>query len=522
MKTPADVIRGDVEGYAGKLSYLPGERLTIHCSARQAKSSVTVEIARVGKDRKVVWRQDAVDCDVLPTPPDAAAEGCDWPATIEFDIPHDWDSGFYEVLFVADPADETLAAPAFFVLRSTPGPARPKALLVLSTNTYNAYNDWGGDNLYTGGIKVSFKRPTAVGFLRRPDGELFRAATAAGTYDPDLARQHEYLAANRVSGWCAAAGWFNWEHPFVVWAEENGIELDYAVNSDLETVPDLLDGVNLIVSVGHDEYWSWGMRDTVEDFVARGGNVAFFSGNVACWQIRFDDQAESFTSYKYDAPLRDPVFGTDEGHLLTGKWSDRTIGRPENAMTGVSFTRGGYARVGLGVPRGSGGYDVCRPDHWVFAETGLRYGDLLGATNVVVGYEADGCEFTIGDDGLPKPTGADGTPETFTILATSPARLWSNKPGSSDFPAAAALPDGELGDLEYVVDRLIGDQESPAAHRLGHGHAVMGVYQQGGTVFTTGCTDWAYGLRGRDPLVEQITLNVMSRLSAAESTKATS
>ena len=35
-----------------------------------------------------------------------------------------------------------------------------------------------------------------------------------------------------------------------------------------------------MLSVGHDEYWSWEMRDAVEGFVAAGGNVAFFSGNT--------------------------------------------------------------------------------------------------------------------------------------------------------------------------------------------------------------------------------------------------
>jgi len=42
----------------------------------------------------------------------------------------------------------------------------------------------------------------------------------------------------------------------------------------------------------------------------------------------------------------------------------------------------------------------------------------------------------------------------------------------------------------------------------------MGTYERGGTVFTTGCTDWAYGL-GRDPQVDRVTLNVLERLSGA-------
>jgi hypothetical protein len=40
----------------------------------------------------------------------------------------------------------------------------------------------------------------------------------------------------------------------------------------------------------------------------------------------------------------------------------------------------------------------------------------------------------------------------------------------------------------------------------------MGTFERGGTVFTTGCTDWAYGL-GRDAQVDQVTANVLEQLS---------
>ena len=46
----------------------------------------------------------------------------------------------------------------------------------------------------------------------------------------------------------------------------------------------------------------------------------------------------------------------------------------------------------------------------------------------------------------------------------------------------------------------------------GQGHAVLGTYTRGGTVFTCGSTDWSHGLRGRDPIVERITRNILDRL----------
>ena len=43
----------------------------------------------------------------------------------------------------------------------------------------------------------------------------------------------------------------NWEQPFVVWAEQNGYVLDYAVNNDLGFRPELLAAYRLVLSVGH-------------------------------------------------------------------------------------------------------------------------------------------------------------------------------------------------------------------------------------------------------------------------------
>ena len=119
--------------------------------------------------------------------------------------------------------------------------------------------------------------------------------------DPDHRRLQAYLADNKVAMWSSSGGWFNWERRFVRFAEANGFRLDYAINSDLEVRPDLLGHYKLMLSVGHDEYWSWGMRDAVEGFVERGGNVAFFSGNTVYWQVRYEDDGRTMVCHKYSA-----------------------------------------------------------------------------------------------------------------------------------------------------------------------------------------------------------------------------
>jgi hypothetical protein len=282
--------------------------------------------------------------------------------------------------------------------------------------------------------------------------------------------------------------------------------VDVAINSDLEQRPEVVRDYPLLVSVGHDEYWSWGMRDTAEEYVADGGNIAFLSGNAVCWQVRYEDDGNTMVSYKN--AQSDPLFGTDQQHLVTDLWCSQAVGRPENHLTGVSFSRGGYIRMGNAVPDGSGGYTAWRPDHWVFRGTGVHYGDQFGVEDRITVYEVDGCEFTLSlGDGLPVPTGRDGTPETFTILATAPARLWRYDELPSRYRAS------EAGDLEETAAAVFGAATQEAVARLAHNHAVMGVYTRGGTVFTSGTTDWVYGLAGHDLVVEQATRNVLDRLS---------
>lgn len=504
-----------VEGYLDRLSYLPGETIAFHCSART--NIFTIEIARIGATREVIWHSSQLAGTLQPTPKDAYANGCGWPVTFTLPIPAAWRSGFYEVTFHSTATTGPAATShAGFVVRSPHPPPANAILLVLATNTYNAYNKWGGHCLYTGATQVSFQRPWERGFITRPatryDG---RVAAIAPEGDPEHQQLVRYLEAGRYPLWCASGGWHNWERRFVRWAESNGFQLDYAINSDLHFQPEILHGYRLMVSMGHDEYWSWEMRDAVDGFVESGGNLAIFSGNTCFWQVRYEANGQTMVCYKGEARDHDPVIGTEEQRRLTSFWSHPLIRRPENLTTGLSFTRGGYVRVGGGVPRSSGAYTVYRPDHWAFAGTGLHYGDQLGLGAYIVGYETDGCALTM-QQGLPVPTHEDGTPEGFTILATSPARLLSQSATYSEIPKAIwADPDGP-GDLEGVATGLFGDASPENVAKLAHGNAVMGCFTRGkGTVFNAGTTDWAYGLDS-DPLVQRITANVLQQLSNGE------
>lgn len=442
-----------IEGYAGRESYGPGEDVTFHVST--SATDFAINVARLGLSREIVWEETDVPGQRYLVPPNSSSHGCDWPSALSLRIPESWRSGYYEVTVSASDKGGTFERRGprsaqsrfFFVVRSAGAPAdSSRILLQLATHTYNAYNNWGGHSLYgynsrsgLQGHRVSVERPPASQFRR-------------------------------------------WELPFVRWAESEGYELDYATNGDLEERPELLGSYRLVLSVGHDEYWSGAMRDALESYIGRGGNVAFFSGNVSCWQVRSEDGGQAITCWKQNFH-NDPAYLEGDRKSITTKWCHDILDRPENELTGVGYLWGGFHRSHGHVMDGTGGYRVHRPEHWVFAGTGVQAGEEIGVKDSIVGYESDGCELEW-HAGLPYPTYRDGTPDTFTVLATAPAQ-WS----ASD----AAWYKG------WDAERM--------------GAACLGVYERGGIVFTAASTDWSHGLRGGDPEVMQITRNILNRLS---------
>ena len=504
-----------VTGYCWPQSVAPGGTVGLHLSSAGGRP-VAVEVARIGGAREVVLVEPALPADDHPTPGDADRHGCAWPAAVSVEIDPAWRSGYYEVVLEIDVDGKRRRSHAFFVVRPPTGRPTSSILLALATNTWHAYNDFGGHNLYNGGRIVSLQRPMSPGYLHKPPG-AGRRVTVVNAPDRSMAAHVGYLNVNKLSPWAGSAGWPDWEEPFIQWAEQQGYAIDVVTNADLEDHPELLrdGGYRLFLSVGHDEYWSGPMRDSVESFITAGGNAAFLSGNTSLWQVRLEEPtpegpAASMVGYK-GLFKQDPLFGTDRASEVTTIWSDHLLERPENHMTGVSFTRGGYHRIGKRVSNGLGGYTIHRAGHWLFDGTDLDYGDVLGAKVTLVGYECDGCDFTY-RDGLPYPTGVDGTPSTFEILGTAPAAHFTRTTATR--PPAPHEP----SEIEFLAGRLFNSREPEDIERIAHGHAVLGTYTSpsGGVVVTSGSTDWAHGLAGRDPQVEQITRNLLDRLSAPE------
>ncbi|MER6944211.1 N,N-dimethylformamidase beta subunit family domain-containing protein [Nonomuraea sp. NPDC000554] len=258
-----------------------------------------------------------------------------------------------------------------------------------------------------------------------------------------------------------------WELGLLRWLAPAGYTVDYCSGLDLHDGLDLLSRYRLLVVNGHDEYWSWEMRDAVEEFARRGGNIAIFSGNTCWWQVRFEDDLRTMVCYR-DA-VSDPLAATDPGRV-TVEWPSEPVNRPENTLTGVTFRNGAGCWVDSRVMAHES-YTARFADHWVFEGTGLADGDTFGKG--ALGYETDAADLEW-VDGVPRATGRDGTPPSFVVLATADLSHW---------------------------------------RRYGRGGAAtMGIHRLGaGTVFNAATINWGNTLH--DPVLERITQNVLDRLS---------
>ncbi|MDP9406488.1 MAG: hypothetical protein M3P95_00935 [Actinomycetota bacterium] len=347
-------------------------------------------------------------------------------------------------------------AKVLFVVR--PPAPRPGALLAkLPLLTYHAYDVVHGDlfgptNDDGTWCLYSLPRPGRLPVDPPPSVNLHRPGGGTGGVPYDLWNTDPFDATPRQT-------FAHWDWRLVRWLERAGYAVDWCTDVDLHRLgADLLRPYPLLVSAGHDEYWSDAMRSAVEEWVDAGGNLAFFSGNTMWWRVAFDDTGLAFARLHQ---WSDPARSTD----------------PENTVLGASFRHGGERdRDDHPVPVG---FRVQHADSWVYAGTGLADGDVFGGgpDEYVVGYECDGAAFDRADleaGRVVGPSGEDGTPRDALILG--------------------------VGDLR------------PSGWGSGNAAATMVLLQhRRGTVFNAATTDWVRLLDRPGP-VERITRNVLDRL----------
>lgn len=376
----------EIEGYASLTSVNRGDEIRLFVNTKEP--SYTIEIFRMG------WYGGSGARRVLepitrkgvsqPPPIEEHASGlieCNWQDPYILSVPNnpndstDWASGVY----LAKLTGSKTGKQSYIIFTIRDDARASDILFQSSVTTYQAYNNWGGKSLYRWNskgkqaYKVSFNRPYAV---------ISKKAAAYGS------GAGEFITNLQPYSGAFSAGW---EYNMVRWLEREGYDVTYATDVDthiypLETFsgPSLLFSHKAFLSVGHDEYWSWEMRQNVEAARDKGVSLGFFSSNTCFWQIRFEDSRitkepyRTIVAYKELASL-DP-FGRDRDptndNRVTTKWRSLPVNRPEDALIGVMYETN---------PVNSDITIDNAPD-WLLANTGLNKGSRLPG---LLGYEVD-------------------------------------------------------------------------------------------------------------------------------------
>ena len=496
----ADPARPQVWGYTDRISYAPGEILHLH--AISSAEEIGVRIERDGPHLETVL-DTTIPGGFAPTPADCSVNGCGWPERLALPLPDSWKSGVY-IVTLSTPDVESRH---MFVLRA----AQPQAriAMVLATGTWCAYNDWGGSNHYQGltgpegqtfAANVSVHRPWAKGFVQWPEGAPRIPHSSPPNQKPTYPHM-TYARANGISKKYASSGWAAFERPFALWCEAQGIALDYLTQHDLHANPGALNAWPRALIVGHDEYWTWEMRDHLESWVDQGGQLCRFAGNFY-WQTRLSDDLSTQTCYKTRAGAEDP---TPDRTRMTDHWDHRHIHRPATQTMGLTGSAGVYAGWSRCAAHGAGGFAIYRPHHWAMKGSGMGYGDVLGRDARIFAYEVDGIDYTM-THGLPHPSPEAQLAGPLTIIGLSPATTLAHSADATDRDAFIGSEDAE-----ELAMSLYGEVTEATVDRVTHGNGAMVDYRRGkGGIFNAGSCEWVAGLIARDPSVEQVTRNVLT------------
>ena len=298
-----------VKGFASSTSVAPGETVDFHISVARPQP-VTVEIHRVGAygdERAALFgTSEPIHATTQPpavTDPATGLITCPWPPSWRLRVPAQWPAGAYLAVLRAEDGDANYVP---FTVRGGTRGCRADWLVVLPFATYQAYNMYPFDG--------------------RRGKNLYYGFDESGAQTPKLrAQQVSFQRPYELTGMPREA---DRVHDFVVWAEKQGYDLDYAASADLDEGRIRPLNYRGLIFPGHDEYWSAGMRRTLVRTLDAGVSAVFLQANNVYWHIRLE--GSTVTCYK---SRQDPVRTRPPGQTVM--WRDLRL--PEQELLGAQY-----------------------------------------------------------------------------------------------------------------------------------------------------------------------------------------
>jgi hypothetical protein len=360
-------------GYTDHVSVLPGEPVGLYVTTTAPRFTVTAfRLGWYGGDlARRVWDSSSLPGRNQAAPVIGAHRmvTTSWTPSTTIDT-IGWPEGTY-LLLLTDSRGLMKYVPLTVRSQTVAG----RLVLVNAVTTYQAYNAWGGHSLY-GGLGNDFgTRSTKVSFDRPYDRNGARILT-------------------------------QYEQPVIAEAERGDLPLAYLTSMELDGDPQALVGARGLVSLGHDEYWTVGMRAAATTARDAGTNLAFLGANSLYWRIRLEPSAlgPDRVIVGYKSAVEDPV--TNDAST-TAKWREDPRPMAENSLLGMLYE----------CFPAHGSLVVTDPGFFLFSSTGARKG---ASYRGLVGTEIDRA--------YPVP----GTPENLQVVAHSPVICGSNTWTHSD------------------------------------------------------------------------------------------
>ncbi|MGW5672944.1 N,N-dimethylformamidase beta subunit family domain-containing protein [Micromonospora sp. NPDC003776] len=326
--------RAALQGYAQTPSVAAGE--TVRVAVSTTFPSFTASVVRVAPSTAgpvVVTAATSATGKLQPLPAGYVHNGCGWSDSYQVTIPATWPSGLYAVRLEGP---HQLRRHVPFVVR----PKRPvnDIAFLLPSNTYHAYNTWGGHYQYCGDLSG-----TRLLTLRRPSTEWNVEAT--GNLEHTM-----------------------WSDVLLLrWMARQGLDFDCYDDADLHASGAWLSSYRALVLGSHPEYWSEAMRQHLADYQAGGGRVIYAGGNGIYERVSFSDDGSAIS------------FRTPEGKRDTFN----SLGLPASQLLGVNYTSASWFTFAP--------YAVVR-DHPLLAGTRLTVGSQFGTrgyNGAASGWETD-------------------------------------------------------------------------------------------------------------------------------------
>ena len=395
-----------------------------------------------------------------------------WNVSHRFRIPVDAKSGVYAGRFDFEVDGKPMRYFTTFIVRRNQ--SRPKAplLVLMSTNTWLAYNsspfpeNHGPGLTYMGTKGLKTAHPDAAtysGYLDHRNGQP--------TYKIGLKLPWPAAGPNKTYVNEFYSHLLRGERFLHLWLDQNGYDYDVITDHDLDRNPEVLDGYKAVCVNGHSEYWSARAYEGLDDYLKNGGAALVMSGNTMFWRVSFDETGEVMEVRKF-------------GKGIGG----RRLAQVGELYHSHDFRRGSLMRF-CGYPAwkvvgltciGWGGafkpYRVDNPDHFLFNrphQLGLKKGDAFGFINEELG--AVGHEFDVRLSTLQRAT-ADSAikglvePQGITTVASS-----HDDRRVIDYNAEGHKP--RIGDEKTIAEIIY--WERPAGGRVFHTGSIAtawGVY----------------------------------------------